>query len=202
MWFTDALLPEFCVQCKREGNIFCRTCRATWTASPIVDAQVFSLGSYTDHVLQTLLGLWKYHAVAHARDALLAIVASTIKDYHWVFPDIDAVTFVPLHWRKLNERGFDQAQLIAEVVAKGLGLPCVAMLERTRYTEAQAQVKREDREADEFDGVFRRSFDSVEFKRLLIIDDVWTTGTTINAAAKAVLSGGVECVSAFTVARG
>lgn len=200
MWIVNALFPEFCVRCKGEGSVFCSSCRAAWNVEPIVDHELFSLGSYKDRVLQTLLGLWKYHNVQQARAALLTIVEQTALDYRWAFPEVEAVTFVPLHWRKANERGFDQAEEIAKCVAESLGVPCRALLERTRYTAQQAQIDRERRDQQEFDGVFR-SLPHVN-GQILLVDDVWTTGTTIGSAAAALKAAGAASVSAFTIARG
>lgn len=204
MWLLDALLPEFCVRCAKEGSIFCLPCRSNWVAMPIVDPEVFAIGPYKDIVLQSLLGLWKYHAVDHARLALLDIVESTVRDYQWSFPSVDAVTYVPLHWRKKNERGFDQAEETAKVVADTIGVPCLRLLDRVRYTSPQAQVDRDQRDASEFVSAFALAPGAIHRlpQRVIIVDDVWTTGTTIGSAAAVLRQSGVLNVFALTMAKG
>ena len=208
MWLIDALLPEFCVRCKEEGSVFCLRCQAAWWPDPDLGSPTgvvgkhFSLGSYRDQVLQNLLRLWKYHAVEHAKDALLHIVRQTVGDYEPAIPPVAAVSFVPLHWRKRNERGFDQAEETAWAVALQLGIPCLPLLTRQRYTAQQAQIDRVDRQAQEFQGVFAPVVGATVPESVLLVDDVWTTGTTISAAAEALKSAGVKHVHAFTIAKG
>ena len=208
MWLVDALLPEFCVRCKGEGSVFCLRCQAAWWPEPDLASprgvvqKHFSLGSYRDQVLQNLLRLWKYHSVAHAKDALLTIVRQTVGDYAPAIPPVEAVSFVPLHWRKRNERGFDQAEETAWAVAQALGVPCLSLIERTRYTAQQAQIDRAERQAQEFHGVFAPVAGVALPESVLLVDDVWTTGTTISAAAEALKAAGVKQVHAFTIAKG
>ncbi len=209
-WFFDALTPEFCVACKQEGEIFCAACRAAWWPTPEllkpkegID-QHFFLASYRDVVLQNLLRLWKYHAVGSAREALLGIVRQTLNDYAPALPEVDAVAYVPLHWRKKNLRGFDQAEEIAKTVAETLHVPCGSLIERKRFTQQQAVIARQDRDAAEFVDVF--GLVGITPTKLpeciLMVDDVWTTGTTLRSAAAPLLSAGVRSVSAFTLAKG
>ena len=208
-FLSDALLPEFCVRCKTEGSVFCLSCQAAWWPDPdltkhkgVID-QHFSLGSYRDVVLQKLLGLWKFHSVKHAKEALLKIVEQTVGDYAAALPNVDAVTFVPLHRRKKNERGFDQAEEVAYRVANVLEVPCLSLLTRTAYTAQQAQIDRDKRDAKEFDGIFVITTIDVPIpKRLLIVDDVWTTGTTLRSAAMSLRVVAVESICALTIAKG
>ncbi|MEK7105322.1 MAG: phosphoribosyltransferase family protein [Patescibacteria group bacterium] len=203
-FFVQALMPEFCVSCHEEGSLFCAACQMKWEPEPIVDAAAFSCGSYKDKVLQSLLQFWKYQYVENARAALLDIVGQALQDYHWVFPDVEAVTYVPLHWRKANERGFDQARMIAERVAEELQVPCLTLLNRDRYTTPQARVERSERTADKFMGVFGQapSLPAEPLPSLLLVDDVMTTGTTLGAARDILKAAGAPQVTIFTIARG
>lgn len=207
-FFRNALTPEFCVGCREEGEIFCSACQANWWTTPEllwpkgVIKEHFAIGPYQDRVLQTLLLQWKYHQVASAKRALLSLVQSTMRDYLPAISSVDAVTFVPLHWRKKNERGFDQAEELAVAVAEVLEVPVLSLLTRRRYTSQQAQVEREKRAVADFEDVFSPLSLSLFPKKILLVDDVWTTGTTISAAASALLRGGVTEVSALTIAKG
>ncbi len=208
-WFFQAFTPEFCALCKQEGEVFCSSCRIAWWTSPefshpkMLITEHFAVGHYHDLVLQKLLLLWKYHGVAHARDALLGIVQETIVDYFPALTPVEAVAFVPLHWRKKNARGFDQAEELGVAVAKALQVPLLPLIERRRYTEQQARVDREQRSANQFEGVFGPSKRlSTIPDRVLLVDDVWTTGTTISAAAEVLHRLGVTHISALTIAKG
>lgn len=202
----DALFPRFCIRCREEGGAFCHACRAGWIPTPVFMScrtsvnGLFALGSYKDPVLKGLIRAWKYEFDDEAGNQLGDVVERTVSDYRTALPSVDAVTFVPLHRRRRNERGFDQAEQVAMRVARALGVPCVPLLKRTRYTEPQARLERGERRAADLLQVFACA--SVPPSRVLLVDDVWTTGATLRSAGKALRDAGAEFVWAFTVAKG
>jgi ComF family protein len=112
----------------------------------------------------------------------------------------DAVVPLPLHPRRVAERGFDQAYLLAREVARALGvrfLPSAAR--RTRPTAQQTRLDREARE-ENVKGAFAAS-ETVRGLRLLLVDDVLTTGATASACARALLAASALRVEVLTLAR-
>ncbi len=109
---------------------------------------------------------------------------------------------VPLHFNKMKERGFDQAFLIARQVAKTLKLPLEGgMLRRVKATEPQATMTRTER-ARNIKGAFEVNRpELVSGKNILLIDDVFTTGATVNEAAKTLKKNGAGKVYVFTLGR-
>ncbi len=117
--------------------------------------------------------------------------------------DIDAIVPVPLHWRRFWKRGFNQARELARYVSRHSGIPIKDVLRRQKNTEVQASLTRKER-LNNCRTAFilkKRAFD-VRGKRLLIIDDVLTTGSTVNACARQLKQAGAEDVFVLTVARG
>jgi ComF family protein len=117
----------------------------------------------------------------------------------------DLVVPVPLHWRRRWGRGYNQAERIARPLARHLGLPCRELLRRRRATRPQARLARADR-LENPAGAFavRRRFgfaDRLAGRRVLLVDDVATTGATLDAAARALLRAGVSGVTAVAGAR-
>ena len=114
----------------------------------------------------------------------------------------DALVPVPLYPLRRRERGFNQAEELAEWLGKRRGLPVWKALERVKMTQIQAKLRRSERLKNQR-GAFdlKRGFD-VSGRRLLIIDDVFTTGATVDACARVLCSQGAACVAALTVARG
>lgn len=113
----------------------------------------------------------------------------------------EAVVPVPLHWRRQMMRGYNQAERIARPLAKRLGRPLVAALRRARSTAPQARLERCQRGAN-----LRRAFRcrrpaAVRDRVVLLVDDVSTTGATLDQAAAALLRGGAASVLALTAAR-
>lgn len=102
---------------------------------------------------------------------------------------IDAIVPIPLHPKKEADRGFNQSALIAAGIGAALGKPCYAhALRRTRHTESQTNKSRAERVAN-VSGVFSIAAPSLlKDKHLLLVDDVLTTGATLEAAALALLA--------------
>lgn len=110
----------------------------------------------------------------------------------------DAVTWVPLSRRRLAERGFDQAHALALVVARRLGRPALPLLVRKADTAPQARRAGSDRRAA-VAGLFRAEGRSPP--RVLLVDDVLTTGATASACARALREAGAREIALVTAAR-
>ncbi len=113
---------------------------------------------------------------------------------------IDCVAPVSLHANRARFRGFDQAALLAGVVAERLGVPCAAALKRVRETRPQALLRRAER-LRTMEGVFEADPPAVRERRILLVDDVFTTGATMSAAAAACKKGGAAAVYGVAFAR-
>lgn len=114
--------------------------------------------------------------------------------------DFDAICPVPLHPKRRRERGFNQAELLAAELARRTGWPLVEALGRRRYTGTQTQLDRRARRQNLREAIVLRK--NVTDMTLLLVDDVLTTGSTLDACAAALVEGGAASVSALTVARG
>jgi competence protein ComFC len=115
-------------------------------------------------------------------------------------PPADAVTWVPLARRRRAERGFDQARVLARALARELDLPAAAFVRRTKATAPQARRTREERleaMADAFERIPGRPAPA----RLLLVDDVLTTGATASACAGALLEAGAREIHLLTACR-
>ena len=111
----------------------------------------------------------------------------------------DVVVPVPLHAVRSRERGFNQSELLAVHLARSIGVPARRALVRTRHTPPQAGLPRQQRLAIAED-TFRAVETSAEPRRILLLDDVATTGATLAAASLELLRAGAEEVICFAVA--
>ena len=116
---------------------------------------------------------------------------------------IEMIMPVPLHWRKLRDRGFNQAAILGKELAGGLGKKYAGnVLMRSRPSQAQVGLPRRER-LKNIRGVFAiRKPAVIQGKHILLIDDVMTTGATLNECSRVLLSGGAREVWIFAVARG
>ena len=118
------------------------------------------------------------------------------------FADVkfDCVTYVPLHKSRQRKRGYNQSELIAIGVADSLDLPLETLLIKVRRTKSQRMSTARERRAN-LHGAFDLPLDkSAEGKRILLIDDIKTTGSTLNECALTLHAYGAKCVYAATVA--
>lgn len=156
---------------------------------------------YEGAVSAALRDLKYNHAVWMARDLAALLLACVRAEYSDV--DFDFVSAVPLHPVRHRARGFNQSALLAASLARQMHLPIKERAaRRIRPTSTQTGLTAPQRTANVC-GAFRTGlFSHPEGKRILLVDDVMTTGATVNACAGALKKGGAKTVHVVTVARG
>jgi ComF family protein len=120
----------------------------------------------------------------------------------WEAGSIDLLLPVPLHIKRLRQRGFNQAHLVNRKWARLEGLPLDGFtLCRNKWTEPQTSLARIERQRN-VKGVFTlRNPDRVKGQRVLLVDDVFTTGATVNECARVLMKAGAAFVDVLTLAR-
>ena len=160
-----------------------------------------SLGRY-DTVLKELICHLKYQRQPGA----MADIASLLKDHFFTLPEGAyrdfTVSPIPLHFRKMKDRSFDQGFLIAQEVARTLRLPFAnGVLRRVKETDSLAGMTKAERWKN-IRGVFEVDRpERVQGKDILLVDDVFTTGATGNEAARMLKKSQAGQVHVFTLAR-
>ncbi|MFZ5425563.1 MAG: ComF family protein [Thermodesulfobacteriota bacterium] len=113
----------------------------------------------------------------------------------------ELVAAVPMHWRRLLSRGYNQSAELARAVADAIGVPMVpGALRKTRHTTPQSRLGARERKAN-LAGAFVADTALAGGRRILLVDDVMTTGSTLEAAAKALLTAGAARVEVLVAAR-
>jgi ComF family protein len=147
------------------------------------------------------------HRVKYGREIwltrpLAGLLRRGLDDHRLRGFSIDALMPVPLHPLRLREREFNQAALLAAHLSRVSGLPVCDALQRLRYTGTQTALDRRGRRQNLRNAFSLRQNADVSDLNLLLIDDVLTTGATLDACAAALLEGGAASVRALTLARG
>ncbi|NJK90363.1 MAG: ComF family protein [Blastochloris sp.] len=114
----------------------------------------------------------------------------------------DALVPVPLYPLRKREREFNQAEELARMLGRRRGLSVWKVLERVKKTETQAKLRRSERLRNQKGAFCVKSGFDLKGRRLLIIDDVFTTGATVDACAQVLHQAGAEHLAVLTVARG
>ena len=173
-------------------------CGACRRPQPFYRARSF--GVYTAE-LRELIQLFKFSGAEGIGIQLgrrLGALLNSDPDY----ARAELVTWVPLHWRRRRARGFDQAQVVAREVARALRLPLArAALRRVRNTPAQTGLGGRERRQNLRDAFVVRERRLRGARRLILVDDVWTTGSTLSECARTLRRAGVRKIYLATVAR-
>jgi ComF family protein len=210
----DLLLPPVCPGCRREGAVICATCVATLRRRiaepagtplglpgdlPQGIVQIEWCGAFTGPVRAAVHAL-KYEGERRLADPLGGALADR---WRRVAAGGDVLVPVPIHAARLRERGFNQAESLAQAAGRGLGLPVLDALERRTATAAQHALGRGAR-ASNVGGAFaiRAGLQGrLRGRWVVLVDDVMTTGATLAGCAAALHQAGVLAVSALAVAR-
>ncbi len=200
--FASRLAPR-CASCEAPVTplkAFCPACNATVQRLRGCDPRWTVASVFGGAVARAIVRLKSERRSEIARplgDLLWQALAPRAKD----LGSVVAVP-VPLHPSRLAERGFNQSALLAARVAGRLGVPLwPSALSRTRDTAPQATLPREARLANVADAFVARQPEHVCGRSVLLVDDVWTTGATLEACEKALLAAGATRIAWGVVAR-
>lgn len=164
------------------------------TKRPFVKAR--SALYYTDEAAEAIK-LFKYHGLFALKPAFDSIFYTVLDE----FRDTDLIIPVPLHRKRLAKRGFNQSLVLARLVAKRLNTTLdYSALKRVRLTRPQTKLRGEARKRNVHGAFELRGEREFKGKKLLLIDDVYTTGATITECARVLTKAGAE-VSVLTLAR-
>ena len=178
-------------------------CSLCQRAQPIF-VKAAAYGSY-EGGLRELIHLLKYEHVRPASGVLGRMLADVIGDLHSLFAGEVVVVPVPLHRSKFRQRGFNQAEEIGRKALKGLGCSTLMLaanvLERRRETQSQIGLSRHQRR-ENMRGAFAAARpELIRDREVLVVDDVFTTGTTVSECARVLRRAGASKVFVATVAR-
>lgn len=193
----DAVFPRYCVNCEREGALLCVQCMADLS----FDGPPFA---YANPVIRQLICAWKYDGDSEGLRTLATLLRPRLEPLRLETKSlkVEGVVPVPLSSWKERWRGFHQARDLARVIGEALKIPVIDVLERKHRLMAQANLSKDVRK-NAMKGNLLKKKDGAEIpKQILIIDDVVTTGATMNAAEKALKEAGAEVVVRWSLARG
>lgn len=205
--FLDLVLPPVCYVCGNpcSGRYgLCEDCLAKINYCECKEnfkENGWSCCYYKD-ALKECIHLFKYKGYVGLADIFGDIMASFVKK-NGIGKETDLIVPVPVHPAKRRERSYNHAEVLAASLSRAAGIPVDARsLKKIRWTTSQSELdrkKRLDNVKDTFLVVNRSVFSE---KRVLLVDDVYTTGATINECTKALLEAGASKICFLTLAKG
>ena len=229
-WLLDTIFPKFCLNCNKEGQYICPDCfnriktntfpvcykcekRSLYSITCDKCKQKASLdgiiiaNSWEDELLRQIIYEFKYRFIKDLCKTLGQTLINYVKkDYKTLINNNTILAFVPLHKKRQIWRGFNQAELLAREVAGSLNLPLTNLLQRTRNTNPQAEIKSQDKRKNNINQAFilnnNVNLPSFKNKTIILIDDICTTGATLEECAKALKSLKPKEIWGLVLARG
>lgn len=220
--FLDILFPLHCVGCDREGSLICVDCRLDL---PRIEppwcficglpsegrcvcgtdrSRIWSLDGirspfrFEGTIREAVHGL-KYRNIRGLANVLAEHLVPYLQNREIL---ADLLVPVPLHRKRLRQRGYNQSELIADRLSNLTGIPCQRnILSRERHTLPQARATDMQERRSNVADAFRAQSDLIVGQRILLLDDVTTTGATLEACASELKMAGAGSVWALTVAR-
>ena len=189
------LLGRQCEKCGRtlEKQAFCHRCA--------LEDFPFSKGcaAFSYEVMRDAIAYLKFQGFRHDAEALGSLMASYLQKTHEDWIDwADYMTAVPLHIKKEAHRGFNQADRLCCVLADKTGIAYVPhLLERRVHTKPQSNLTAKQRRDNLKDVFALAEGQTVEEKHILLVDDIFTTGTTMKECTRVLLRGGAAEVRVF-----
>lgn len=221
MWLFRLLFPSFCLICRRDGNYICRKCFFALNPVEEIICSVCDRASYRDFChseckdkinfeglfflfpysdkFHSIIDVVKYKFYFGVCDFLGRLLAIHFRMHFKIAPELYVVTAVPIHRSKMRSRGFNQAELIGKSFAKELGLSYQNLLIRNRKTQTQVGMDRSER--------IRNLKNCFEFRsqsipeNVILIDDIYTTGTTVKECSEVLKNVGVQTVLVAVLAK-
>lgn len=224
LFLIDFFYPKRCVGCDASGTFLCERCLEKLRLHRVQGCPICRTPRRRGMLCDACRGLTAldrlFVLAPYEKGRLLPQVIQSMKYRHtqelavrlgrWMGENVssdflsgaDLLVPVPLHPQRQKERGYNQAELLAKGVSERFPLPVSGMVIRTRPTSPQAQLSRTDRLKNVVDAFQVKSNTALLNKKIVLIDDVCSTGSTLQACACAIKKAGAAEVWAVVLARG
>lgn len=196
--------------CKKEGLFLCASCKADIVVRRVPEhlpkkngiKTLYSATHYHTPVVRDLIARYKYEFAQDIAPDLADLLEKHLRFTHFEKNTDHVIVPVPLHARRARWRGFNQAGLIAQDIARRFGIPFHPQaLARVRNTAPQIKMHNRMKRLENIKGAFVcADAQAVQGKTVVLVDDVTTTGGTLAECAKILKQSGARSVIAFVVA--
>ena len=196
------IVPPFCAKCSEPfSGAITTTFSCANCAHRVLHFDAAVSAYRSREIVRHVILNFKYGRQIHLRHLVARWLVAALDDERLRQRSFDVIVPVPLHPAKQRERGFNQAALLAEWLSPHLALPLRPVLQRVRFTTTQTAFDRAERMQNLRNAFRLRKNGDVRNLRVLLIDDVLTTGSTLSECARVLKEAGAQSVYAATAAR-
>lgn len=194
----DIIYPpkNSCIICESEFTLICPMCKGKIQRVKDI-SEIISYGYYSG-VLKKLVLEFKYNKNFIAGSLLAEFLCEVISENNI---DIDVIVFVPSSKKALRERGFNQCEYLAKEISKKLKIDLCKDIIKVKNTKEQKLLSKEERYKNIAGAFVLKSERNIKNKRILLIDDVITTGATLHECEKILKLNGATSIKILTVAK-
>ncbi len=229
--FLDLLFPQKCLGCGISGAIICESCLMSFppflaeNKSPHLLAgysgrwgdkppnlskidEIFAATSYENKIVKNTIWLFKYRNVKALAEPLSILIVKKIGDKitHLISNASQTAVIIPipLSRKKLKKRGYNQAEILGKCLSDKLSIKIETdVLYKTKETISQVEIKDRDKRLKNIQGVFAvKNPEIIRNKIIILVDDITTTGATLNEASRVLKQAGSGKIIGLTVAKG
>ncbi len=202
------LFPQKCIGCGKENCILCSQCLERIDYPTLIkDKNVWAATDYNDVLAQKAIWMLKYRSIKSVAEPLAELIYKRLMEASLPIGS-EASKYVlipvPLSYKRLKKRGFNQTELIAGYLSQKSNFPVItSVLYKIKETSSQVSLKDKKKRLENLAGSFElKNSQSITGKNIILIDDVSTTGATINEAIKVLREARPRKIMAMVVARG
>ena len=203
----DILFPVECISCGKEKEWICCDCEKNIELSVHIDRgeyldKIVTFYSYKEKILKQAIHLFKYQFIEELGAPLSNLFTKGVKQAFNSGDRKTVIVPIPLYRKKYLERGFNQVEILASRIGEIFSLEIKRdLLKKAKHTAPQARLDRKQRK-ENIKGVFRVNNKTELHKRVILIDDVFTTGATMEECARVLKEAGIREVWGLALARG
>jgi ComF family protein len=197
----DLIFPPKCEVCRQPGrDALCpECCRQIKFLRPQLG--VYSAAVY-DGVVKEALHRFKFQGRQGLAEPLGVLLVQYLSQAPGLkMSEVEALVPVPLHRKRLRQRGYNQAELLARVIGRYYDKPVVTALERQRNTHAQFDLPRQERFTNLKEAFRVGDRAAVQNRKVMLVDDIYTTGSTVGECVRALKTAGARRIEILTLSR-
>lgn len=203
----DLFFPPHCVACNALGTLLCDSCEekiAIYEKGYHLSFQpgsalsgIIAVGHFRDEILKDMIHKYKYEGISALSLVFAEMMTRRIKEEGI---DFDYLAYVPITRKRERWRGYNQAELLTHALGRNLKRPILPGLHKVKETKTQVGLLKKEREKN-LKSAFLYQGKRLNGKKILLIDDVTTTGTTLNECAKILRKKGANEVIGAVIAK-